>query len=413
MTSTQEKISSKNSRAINPLILQLASYSLLKSEERKKKVLQKNLEIFDFGLGDPVEPTPAFLVEVAKNSIPFISQYPSSQGSVELRTACAKWAERSFNTPLNPSSQIISSNGSKEAIFHAPQILVSSASKKRIIVHPDPGFPVYKSASLLCGAVEYQVTLKPENNYIFNPADIPTDIVSQIAAVWISYPHNPTGAVASRAQLEAIYKWCLKNNIVCLSDECYIQMYFEGSEPPISMLEISKDVLKKESYENLLVFFSLSKRSGMTEYRSGFVAGDESLIGLYAKFRPHVGLGTPTFIQKVAAAAWNEDTHVKERNKIFYEKRKILDKFLSSFGFEFISTTATFYAWIKVPKHFNSSDAYVDALAENTGIIATSGTALGESCEGWFRLALVPSPEKLATALKKWEQWIQAKANQF
>jgi succinyldiaminopimelate transaminase len=410
------------SRAVNPWISQLPSYSLLKAEERKKKIVSLGLEAFDFGLGDPVEPTPQFLVETAIQSIPIVSQYPSSIGSMELRNSCAAWCERSFKVKVSALSQIISSNGSKEAIFHAPQILVSPTSARRIIVHPDPGFPVYKSASLLCGAVEYQVTLKPEKNYVFDPTEIPADILPQIAAVWVSYPHNPTGACATEQELEKIYVWCLKHNIVCLSDECYVQMYFEGSETPKSMLEISKKVLGNESFQNLMCFFSLSKRSGLTEYRSGFVAGDSELIGLFAKFRPHVGLGTPTFIQKVATAAWNEDNHAKERNRIFERKRKLVDVFLDKNNFEFVKTDATFYVWIRVPEKFateffksqNSSglslsDAYMDALAVETGIVGTAGSALGESCTDWFRLALVPSFEKIEVALKNWQNWIDRK----
>lgn len=385
----------------NAWLSQLSTYSLLRNETRKASLRDRGKEVFDFGLGDPLEETPSFIRQALVDALPKVSQYPSSQGSLAFREACAGWASRRFGVTLDPAF-VLSTNGSKEAIFHAPQVLLNAASSRRVVVAPDPGFPVYRSATLLAGGVEYEVPLRPERGYVFDPEDVPVPLLSQVAACWVSYPHNPTGGVLSRSQAEKIYAWALKHDIILLSDECYVDMYFPGTEPPVSFLEVSRS----ENFRNVLAFFSLSKRSGMTGYRSGFVAGCPRLVGLFGKMRPHVGLGTPSFVQAAAIAAWSDDAHVQERNAVFAQKRQLLDVFLSRHGFDVVPSNATFYVWVKAPPQFESGEAYVAALAEATGIVATPGDALGCSCAHFFRLALVPTASELVRCIGLWEAWI-------
>jgi succinyldiaminopimelate transaminase len=388
----------------NEWLHSLPSYSLLRNEERKQRLRAAGREVFDFGLGDPLEETPEFIRQALIQALPKISQYPSSQGSLEFRQACAFWARKRLGVELDAGKGIVSSNGSKEAIFHVPQVLLNSGSAKRIIAYPDPGFPVYKGSIAMAGGVGYEIPLNPKNNYVFDPNQIPQALLPHLSAVWVSYPHNPTGALLSRAQAEKIYQWALLHNVILLSDECYVDMYFPGSEPPVSFLEISAAY----NYKNVLAFFSLSKRSGMTGYRSGFVAGDLALMALFAKLRPHAGLGTPTFVQAAAIAAWKEDTHARERNAIFAEKRRLADEFLSRNAFSFVPSTATFYVWVKAPTGFATGEEYVAALAEATGIVATAGDALGSSCADFFRLALVPTASQLERCFRLWQEWIDS-----
>lgn len=382
----------------------LPKYSLLRNDDRKARLRAAGREVFDFGIGDPQEETPEFIRRALAENIPAVSQYPLSQGSLDFRKACARWCETRLNVKIDAASQIISSNGSKEAIFHIPHVLLNSASARRLVLFPDPGFPVYKSSTLLSGGVPYQYTLKPENAYVFDPESIPVDILPQVAAVWISYPHNPTGALLPRRNAQAIYEWALKHDLVLLSDECYVDMYFPGSEKPVSLLEVASH----NDFKNVLAFFSLSKRSGMTGYRSGFVAGDARLVGAFAKYRPNVGVGTPEFVQRAARAAWADDLHVHERNAIFAQKRQIVDAFLNKNGFKVLPSSATFYVWIDAPQSYSSGEEYCEALAQATGIVATPGDALGDSSKKCFRLALVPTAEKIRQCVELWQQAIES-----
>lgn len=386
----------------NSWLQTLKPFALTKNEDIKEKLKEQGREVHDFTLGDPKEPTPNFIKEALINNIADVSQYPLNIGAPFLRTACTNWVKNRFDVNISAQTQIISSNGSKEAVFHIAQVLLNSASNKRIVVFPEPGYPVYKSSCILAGGVPYENPLKPTHNYIFDPQDIPKEICPQIAAIWLCYPHNPTGATISLTQMEKIYEWALQYNIKILSDECYVDMFYEGATPPPSFLQVSQ----RNNFKNVLCFFSLSKRSGMTGYRSGFVAGEEEVISLFAKYRLNVGLGTPDFVQHAAAAAWSEATHVVERNKIFAEKRKIVDKFFTRNNIQVLPSNATFYVWGQAPKSYKTGREFSECVLKTTGIMMTPGDAFGSSCAQNFRLALVPTCEQISECFAYWQQQI-------
>lgn len=386
----------------NSWLQTLKPFALTKNEDVKEMLKQKGIEVHDFTLGDPKEPTPTFIKECLIKNIANVSQYPLNIGSSFLRKASANWLKNRFNLNINEQTQILSSNGSKEAVFHIHQVLLNSASQKRMVIFPEPGYPVYKAGCILAGGVPYENPLKAANKYVFDPDDIPDELCQNIAAIWLCYPHNPTGATISVVQMEKIYSWALEHDIKILSDECYVDTFFAGTPPPPSFLEISE----KNNFKNVLSFFSLSKRSGMTGYRSGFVAGEEELIHLFAKYRLNVGLGTPDFIQHAAAAAWSETTHVAQRNKIFEDKRKIVDKFFTKNNIQVLPTNATFYVWGQAPTSYKSGREFTEAVLNATGIMMTPGDAFGSSCAQNFRMALVPTCDQIENCFDYWQQQI-------
>lgn len=386
----------------NSWLNQLPPYSLLRNDDRKTRIKAKGQRIFDFGIGDPLEETPLFIREALVNGINPVSQYPSAVGSLEFREACAAWVKRRFDVTLKPTAHVISANGSKESVFHIPQVLFNTNSERKTMIYPDPGYPVYKNSTILNGGTIYEVSLTEDNNFLMDVKSVPQSVLKQTAAAWICYPHNPTGATITKQHIADYYRWALANDIVLLSDECYVDMYFPNTPRPHSFLEVAAE----NNFKNLLCFFSLSKRSGMTGYRSGFVAGDDRYIAAYAKYRPHAGLGTPEFVQKAAIAAWGDDKHVVERNSVFAKKRAIVDTFFDKHNVTYLKTNATFYMWAKAPASYSSAEHFADTLAHATGIIVTPGDALGHSCDQWFRLALVPTPEQIAECLNLWDNAI-------
>lgn len=386
----------------NSWLLNLNPFALTKNDDIKEKLKAQGIEVYDFTLGDPKEPTPDFIRQALIDNIPKTSQYPSNTGLEELRKSCAGWLKRRFGVDADFKTEIISSNGSKEAVFHIPQILFNAHSAKRTVVFPQPGYPVYKSGTLLAGGEAFEDFLKPEKNYVFDPDDIPSTILPQIAAVWVCYPHNPTGTLISEEHMQKIYDWALAHDITVLSDECYVDMYFEKNQAPSSFLKIGQ----KNNFKNMLCFFSLSKRSGMTGYRSGFVAGEAEKIALFSKFRLNVGLGTPTFVQHAAIAAWNDDAHVLERNKIFLNKRLIVERFFKKNNIHMLPSNATFYIWAHVPENYATGREFTEQLLGHTGIMATPGEAFGASCADYFRMALVPTAEDIEHCLGRWQEKI-------
>jgi aspartate/methionine/tyrosine aminotransferase len=202
--------------------------------------------------------------------------------------------------------------------------------------------------------------------------------------------------------MENIYQWALQNDVTLLSDECYLDMFFEEKNVPCSFLEVAAS----HNFKNLLCFFSLSKRSGMTGYRTGFIAGDPELIALYGKYRIHLGVGTPDFIQKAAIAAWNDEQHVKERCRIFAKKKNIISQFFRKNDIKFLESNATLYIWGTIPNRYQTSLEFTQRLAETTGILVTAGEVFSPHCQKNFRMALVPTAQKITAVLKAWQEKI-------
>ncbi|MCX7760177.1 MAG: succinyldiaminopimelate transaminase [Hydrogenothermaceae bacterium] len=381
-------------------IRNLKNYPMEELNRIKASLKEKGVKIYDFGTGDPREPTPDFIRKALLDSVPVVSQYPSVAGRKDLRDTISRYFERRFSVKLNPDSQIIPSAGSKEAIFHFPLVFIDPESDKRRVIFGTPAYPVYERGTLYAGGLPTAIKLKEEDGFLLRLDKVEKSILEETKIVWINYPHNPTGAVADPEYLKDVVNICKEYNIILCSDECYVEVYFE--DKPHSILEFG--------IENIVVFHSLSKRSGMTGYRSGFIAGDEKIVSTYIKERANFGVASPDFIQIAAKSAWEDDTHVEERNRIFKEKRDLFIDFLDKIGLEYLYPKATFYIWIKSPTNIPAKD-YVKKLLEN-GIVVSIGENFCSSqeisdgsCESqYFRIALVPTIEECKEAIKVWEK---------
>lgn len=385
---------------MNKTIKNLKNYPMEELNLIKASLKEKGVKIYDFGTGDPKEPTPKFIREALINAVPEVSQYPSVAGRKDLREAISRYFHRRFGVLLNPDSQIIPSAGSKEAIFHFPLVFIDPQEEKKRVIFGTPAYPVYERGTLYAGGKPTPIKLKEEDRFLLRLDKIEKSILEETKIVWINYPHNPTGAVADEFYYKDIIAICREYNIILCSDECYAEIYFE--EKPHSALEFGM--------ENVVVFHSLSKRSGMTGYRSGFVAGDEKIILEYKKERANFGVASPDFIQQAAKVAWEDDEHTTQRNKIFKEKRDIFIEFFNTESMEYLYPKATFYIWVKPPKGIKTKD-YVKRLLEN-GIVVSIGENFCASqeieegsCESeYFRIALVPTVEECREAIKIWEK---------
>lgn len=345
------------------------------------------MELFDFGTGDPLEPTPPFIREALRGSVPEVSQYPGVAGLKELRLAFCGWAARRHGVELDPESEVLPANGSKEAIFHAPLAFIHPSHPRRGVAFGTPGYPVYERGALFAGGEALPVKLERERGFL-----LPVSAVDpgKTRILWINYPHNPTGATATRQYLEETVEYCRGNDILLFSDECYNDIY--SGEPPPSILEVAK--------EGVLAFISLSKRSGMTGYRSAMMAGDARLISALKRLRPSLGAATPEFVQRAAIAAWNDDVHVEERRGIFEDKRELFMRFFRQEGMDVLPTLASFYLWVKVPG--GDDEAYALKLLEE-GIIVAPGRGFGPGGEGFIRIALVPELQRCREAIGRWK----------
>jgi aspartate/methionine/tyrosine aminotransferase len=289
--------------------------------------------------------------------------------------------------------QVVPTSGSKEAIFHFVQLLEPGSR----IGFPVPGYPVYEGAACLGGHEPVPIKLKPESGFALEMEDYNGPPLN---ALWVCSPHNPTGTVLDLPRMRSLLEWCQSQGVLLLSDECYIDSFDPGSLRPLSFLELTQ----KDNWAGVVSFFTLSKRSGMTGYRSGFVAGDRRYIDAFKKYRPHAGLASPAFVQEAAATAWADDAHVQQRASVYAAKRQVVISFLDDLGWERVKSDSTFYVWARLPKGYPVARSYLERLARTTGIVATPGDCFGASEEArdWFRIALVPPLDVLDGALERW-----------
>jgi acetylornithine aminotransferase len=371
----------------NPVLEAIPKNLMVELEERREALRRAGRRLFDFGLGDPLEPTPPFVKEALRSAVPDVSQYPSAAGTPALRRAAAGYLQRRFGVAVDPDRQILPATGAKESIFHLP--LAFAGAGRRKVVMPDPGYPTYEVGARFAGLEPVKVPLTARRRFLLEPEEVGEAVLRETLLFWISYPHNPTGAVAPRDYLERVGAAALRHGFIVVSDECYADVYF--GEPPLSLLQIQ--------VENALAIHSCSKRSGMTGYRSGFVAGDADLVAQLRRLRSHPGVASPDFVTAAAVAAWSDDAHAAERRDVFRRKRDRMMRFFEGHGLSCDGSEATLYLWVRVPAGHGSGSYALRLLEE--GIVVSPGTAFGAG-EGYVRVALVPTLAECEEAIERW-----------
>jgi succinyldiaminopimelate transaminase len=369
-----------------------AAYFSTVLDNAKADLARRGVKVFDFGVGDPLEPTPPFIRQALIDALDPISQYPTVVGQPRLREAVAGWAERRLGVQLDPASQVLPAAGSKEAIFHLPLVLLGPDERRRRVVYPSPSYPVYSGSARYAQGVPHPVPLREDNGYRLELGELPADVLAETRVAWINYPHNPTGASVDPDYLRRQLDVAREHDILLCSDDCYLDLYFDETAPPPATLQLTQT--------GVLSVGSLSKRSGMTGYRSGYIAGDREVIAALKRARPNFGVASQNFIQAAAAAAWADDAHVAERRAIFRAKRDCLTDFLRGKGYDVSGSAGAIYLWVRVP--IRDREAFFTRLLEH-GIVVSPGESFGAGGEGYFRLALVPPLDEIARAIAVWD----------
>jgi LL-diaminopimelate aminotransferase len=233
---------------LNPVLAQLPAYPLARLDERRRELEERGTRLFDFGTGDPREPTDERIRQALIEGVPEVSQYPSAVGTKGLREAFTGFMRRRHGVTLDPDTEVLPAAGSKEAIFHAPLAFLHPSHERRGVAYGTPGYPVYERGTLFAGGEPLPVRLRKESGFLLSTDSLDP---AKTRALWINYPHNPTAATATRLYLEEVASFCHDNDVLLFSDECYNDVY--SGDPPPSILEVTK--------ERTLAFVSLSKRS--------------------------------------------------------------------------------------------------------------------------------------------------------
>ncbi len=285
--------------------------------------------------------------------------------------------------------QVIPTLGSKEAIFTFALVVADPEGGKDTVAYTDPGYPVYERGALFARTRPLAIPLHEEHGFLPDIDAIDADTWSRLAVLWVNYPNNPTCATAPLSFYERLAGLAREHGFVLASDEAYTELWFD--EPPASALEL-------DDLTNVVVFNTLSKRSSMTGYRSGFAAGDPSLIDALKAFRPTVGTAPQEFVQRASVVAWGDEEHVARTRERYGRKRALLLDLFERKQIRVAGSMATMYLWLEVPGG-ESSEAFAERLLEH-GILVAPGSYLGSAGEGYFRVALVPSEEQCARAVE-------------
>jgi acetylornithine aminotransferase len=358
----------------SPILTGLGRYPFLALTEAKRRLHAAGVDLIDFGIGEPREETPAFIREALAAAIEPLSTYPAADGLPELREAIAAWAERRFGAALDPDTEVIPTLGSKEAIFHMAQVLDGE-----LVAVPAPAYPVYERGAAFAGKQVVELPLREAAGFLPDLDAVAAATWARVALLWLNYPNNPTAAEAPLALYERAAELAREHGFVVASDEAYSEIYF-GETSPRSALELT-------DLRSVAVLNTLSKRSSMPGYRSGFVAGDPELIALLKRYRPNVGVAPQAFIQRAAAAAWRDDAHVEDVRAGYRAKRDALLPVLERRGLRSAGGDATFFLWLDAGPE---ADTLAARLLE-AGIVLAPGSFFGPAGAGYLRLALVPT----------------------
>ena len=372
----------------NPALEDMGTYPFVALAQAKQRVEERLGSLIDFGAGDPMEITPAFIRRTLVDSIPKKSSYPRAEGLPEAREAIAEWYRTRFGVDVDPDVEVLPSTGSKEAIFSLAQIATGRDAARNLVVTTEPGYPIPLRSAQLVGAEVLTLPLLESHGFLPDLDALDEETWARVAVFWVNYPNNPTGAVASPKFYDELASKAREHDFLIASDEAYSEIYFGA--PPHSALEFI-------DRSHVIVFNTLSKRSAMTGYRSGSIVAGERVMSLFKRYRPMAGTASPEFVQRAAAAAWRDEEHVEAMRDLYRAKREVVEPFLVRKGLHIAASEATFYLWVVVPDG-ETEQSFAMRLLDR-GVVVGPGTFFGPAGTGYVRMALVPTLDQCHEAV--------------
>ena len=344
-------------------------------------------------IGEPKFETPQFIQDKLKETSSLLKKYPSTIGEPFLRESMINFVKTRFNIDLE-MNQIIPSFGTREVLFNFPQFILFD-KKNPVIAFTNPFYQIYEGAAIASRAEVLHIDLTKENN--FKPS-ISDDDLKKCDLVIINFPNNPTSASMTKEELGQWVKKALEFDFILVNDECYSEIYFDEAKKPASLLEASI-LVGNDTFKNVLVMNSISKRSSAPGLRSGFIAGDASILKDYLQYRTYVGCASPVPLQEAAAVAWNDQEHVAGFRKIYKKNFEIAQELLGTSIPE-----ATFYIWLEVDDELE----FTRNLFKEKNIKVLPGSYLGRNGlgKGYIRIALVENEEKTRDVLTRLKDFI-------
>ena len=379
---------------MNPSLAKLQPYPFEKLRQLLAGVTP-NLDYREIKLsiGEPQHATPAFIKEALTAGLGGLANYPTTLGSPSLRKAIAGWMERRYGlSAIDTETQIIPVNGSREALFAFAQTVIDpSRGYVPLIVSPNPFYQIYEGAAYLAGAEPRFLNTLPENDFAFDYSALSDAEWQRVQLFYVCSPGNPTGKVLNLDDWKQLFALSDKYGFVIASDECYSEIFFDETNPPLGGMLAAK--LLGRGFERLVMFSSLSKRSNVPGMRSGFVAGDAAVLKNYLLYRTYHGSAMNPAVQAASVAAWNDEAHVRENRRQYAEKFAAVTPLLA----DVLGATlpdAGFYLWVRTPQNMSDTD-FAQRLLADYNVVVVPGSYLAREAKdvnpgaGFVRIALV------------------------
>jgi N-succinyldiaminopimelate aminotransferase len=355
------------------------------------------------GLGEPQHPTPALIKEAVAANLGGLARYPATTGEPKLRETIAAWITRRFGLSLlDPATQVLPVNGSKEALFSLVQATLDPDERDARVVCPNPFYQIYEGATLLGGAKPYFLDSLAANALKPDWSSVPADVWARTRIVIVCSPSNPHGRVMTEDEWKLLFDLSDKHGFLVIADECYSEIYFDEAHPPLGALAAAK-ALGREGYPRLLAVSSLSKRSSAPGLRSGFAAGDKDVLAKFLLYRTYHGSAMSNMVQAASIAAWSDEKHVVENRRLYREKFAAFYERVNPV-LPLTMPQAAFYFWANVG---GDDTAFARELYTGTGITVLPGTYIGRDAHGvnpgrgFVRMALVSTVEESIEAANR------------
>lgn len=356
----------------------------------------------NLSIGEPKHATPALIQQALVDNLAGLANYPTTLGVPALREAIAAWLSRRYSIPLmNPETEIVPVNGSREALFAFAQAVIDNSRPAPVVVCPNPFYQIYEGAAFLAGAEPYFLNTLPENDFAMDLESVPESVWLRTQLLYLCSPGNPTGKVMSLEQWKLAFMLSDRYGFTIAADECYSEIYFKEGEAPLGALQAAH--LLGRDFSRLVIFSSLSKRSNVPGMRSGFVAGDATILEKFLLYRTYHGCAMSPAVQAASVAAWNDEVHVQENRLLYAEKFDQVTPLLQG-AMETSRPDAAFYLWAKTD---GSDTDLAIRLYRDLNITVLPGSFLAREAhginpgKGFIRMALVASLQECLDAAKR------------
>ena len=405
---------------MNPLLSRLQPYPF----ERLRRLFaditpNPDLRPISLGIGEPKHAAPAFLKQALAAALDTgLSSYPATAGEPALREACAAWVQRRYGVAVNPATQVLPVNGSREALFAFAQTVIDPNRPGATVVFPNPFYQIYEGAALLGGAEPFYVASDPARNFAADWDSVPAEVWARTQLLYVCSPGNPAGAVMPLDEWRKLFELSDRHGFVIASDECYSEIYFrEGADAaPLGGLQAAA-TLGRHDFKNLIMLTSLSKRSNVPGLRSGFVAGDAALIKSFLLYRTYHGSAMGPAVQRASIAAWNDEAHVVDNRALYRQKFERVTPILASV-MNVALPDAGFYLWAEVPPHVcgGRDEAFTCELLAQYNVAVLPGSYLAREANGVnpgagrVRMALVAGVDECVEAAERIKAFIQSQS---